>query len=71
MKKWIFKNKIILAGAVLGAVAGYIYYRTIGCSSGTCLISSKPVNSTLYFALMGGILFSFFKKQVPQQNKKG
>jgi hypothetical protein len=63
MKKWIFKNKIILTGAILGAFAGYFYYRFIGCSGGTCLISSRPVNSTVYFAVMGAIFFSLFKKE--------
>jgi len=72
MKKWIINNKIILTGAVLGAFAGYFYYRLIGCSSGTCLISSKPVNSTIYFAVMGAILFSLFKKETGgEQNDKG
>jgi hypothetical protein len=63
MKKWIINNKIILTGTILGAFAGYFYYRLIGCSNGTCLISSKPVNSTIYFAVMGAILFSLFKRE--------
>ena len=63
MKKWIINNKIILAGTILGAIAGYVYYRLVGCPDGTCLISSKPVNSTVYFAVMGTILFSLFKKE--------
>ena len=62
MKNWIINNRIILAGTILGAVAGYGYYHFIGCSNGTCLISSKPVNSTVYFAVMGAIFFSLFKK---------
>jgi hypothetical protein len=62
MRKWLISNKIILTGAILGAFAGYLYYRLIGCSGGICLISSKPVNSTVYFAIMGAILFSLFKK---------
>jgi hypothetical protein len=71
MKKWILNNKIILAGVILGAITGYFYYRLIGCSSGTCLISSKPVNSTIYFALMGAILFSLFKKETgSERNNK-
>lgn len=51
-----------LLGAVLGGIAGYLYYVNIGCVTGTCAITSKPLNSTLYFAFMGGLLFSMFKK---------
>jgi hypothetical protein len=36
------------AGILVGAVAGYLYYRYIGYNSGTCVITSKPLNSTLY-----------------------
>jgi hypothetical protein len=67
MKKWITNNKIIITGTILGAFAGYLYYRLIGCSGGNCLISSKPVNSTVYFAMMGAILFSLFKKKTSSE----
>ena len=54
-------------GVVVGLIAGYIYYQQVGCASGTCAITSKPLNSTLYGGLMGGLLFSmigdFFKKK--------
>ena len=52
-----------IAGVLLGAVAGYLYWQQIGCSSGTCMITSKWHNSTAYGALMGGLLFSLFKKE--------
>lgn len=57
-------------GAFVGAIAGYLYYHQIGCASGTCLITSKPVNSTLYGALMGGLLFGMFKKENRKQAAK-
>ena len=47
-------------GIVLGLIAGYLYYQQIGCESGTCAITSKPLNSTLYGGLMGGLLFNMF-----------
>ncbi|MFA7272675.1 MAG: DUF6132 family protein [Crocinitomicaceae bacterium] len=56
-------SKITIIGIILGAVGGYLYYHFIGCSSGTCAITSKPLNSTLYGAMMGGLLFSIFKKE--------
>ncbi len=42
--------------AIIGAGAGYLYYLFVGCASGTCVITSNPVISTLYFALLGGLL---------------
>lgn len=62
MKKWISKNILYIAGAIVGAIAGYMYWNFVGCSSGTCAITSKPLNSTLYGALMGGLLFGIFQK---------
>jgi phage shock protein E len=40
----------------LGALAGYAYYYFIGCTSGTCPITSNPWISTVYGAAMGGLL---------------
>lgn len=57
------KGKIITAiGVVVGAIGGYLYYFYIGCASGTCAITSRPLNSTLYGALVGGLLFNLFVK---------
>ena len=47
-------------GIIIGLLAGYLYYAQIGCASGTCAITSKPLNSTLYGGLMGGLLFNLF-----------
>ncbi len=63
MKKWVNNNLLYLAGAALGAIAGYLYWQQIGCSSGTCMITSKPVNSSLYGALMGALLLGMFKNK--------
>lgn len=63
MKKWFNNNKLYLVGAVLGAIAGFLYWPMVGCSSGTCMITSKPFNSTLYGAMMGSLLFGLFTKE--------
>jgi len=49
-------------GVVVGLIAGYAYYHFVGCVSGTCSITSKPVNSPLYGGLMGGLVFNLFVK---------
>ncbi len=74
MKKWFKNNVLYLIGAAVGAIAGYIYWQQVGCSSGTCMITSKPLNSMLYGALMGALLFGLFKKEkkkeiIKEENK--
>lgn len=58
------KKAIIVTGigVVIGAIAGYLYYFYVGCASGTCSITSKPLNSSLYGAAMGGLIFNMFIK---------
>ena len=66
IKNFISKYKLTIVGVLVGAIGGYLYYHFVGCNSGTCAITSKPLNSTLYGALMGGLFFNILKKQ----NKK-
>jgi hypothetical protein len=68
MQKFIANNKLYLVGMILGGVTGFFYWKFVGCSSGTCMISSKPLNSTLYFAMMGALFFGMFKKENKQQH---
>jgi hypothetical protein len=56
------KYKRDLIGITLGAVAGFLYWKFVGCSSGTCMITSKPFNSSLYGAVMGFLVAGIFKK---------
>lgn len=67
MKKLFNDYKLYLLGALLGAIAGYLYWQQIGCATGTCMITSKPLNSTLYGALMGALLLGMFKKENKKQ----
>ena len=58
---FIAKHKWIILGGVLGAIAGYAYYYFIGCENGTCAITSKPINSSLYGLFMGGLMGDVLK----------
>ena len=60
---FISRHKLIIVGIMIGAIGGYLYYYYIGCANGTCAITSKPFNSTLYGAMMGGLLFNMFQKE--------
>lgn len=56
------KTKVLLlaGGTALGALGGFLYWKYVGCVNGTCAITSKPLNSTVYFAIMGLLLANMF-----------
>ncbi|HRH37130.1 MAG TPA: hypothetical protein PK760_02220 [Flavobacteriales bacterium] len=58
---------IIGAGVLIGAVAGWYYWWSAGCTSGSCAITGHPVNSTLYGALMGGLVTSTLGDLLPER----
>jgi hypothetical protein len=60
----IKKYYITLIGIALGSIAGFTYYYFIGCSSGTCPITSQWHISTMYGAVMGLILTFPSKKKL-------
>jgi hypothetical protein len=67
---FLIKHKVAVLGTLAGAVGGYLYYHFIGCTSGTCPITSQPVNSTLYGAMMGWLLVGSFKKEKKTESNK-
>jgi len=58
MKKWLRPLLFTLAGALLGLG----YYYVVGCSTGSCPITSNPVNTMLYMGLIGWLLSGVFGK---------
>lgn len=63
MKKQLLIYSI---GIALGAVAGYTYWYYVGCTSGSCAITSSPVNSSIYGSVMGIFVTNLFKKEKPK-----
>ena len=62
MENFIKKYKLGLIGIVLGGILGYAYYHFIGCNTGTCAITSKPINSSVYGMVMGYLILLTFEK---------
>ena len=57
---------------VVGAIAGFLYYRLVGCASGACPITSNPYISTVYGGVLGtliGYLVTPSKKKEEEQGK--
>ena len=40
-------------GAALGGFGGFLIYRAVGCSTGACPITSNPISSAIYGAVLG------------------
>lgn len=64
------KTIIVLSGIVIGLIAGYAYWRFIGCESGTCPLTSNWHTSTLFGGIFGYLLADGIKikKQVKENS---
>lgn len=56
LKKWLRPALFTLGGALVGLG----YYYLVGCSTGSCAITSSPVNSMLYMGVIGWLLSGAF-----------
>lgn len=54
----IQKHGMTILGIVLGAMAGYAWFRFVGCTTGSCPITSNPWTSSIYGGVMGGLSFT-------------
>jgi hypothetical protein len=53
MKDFLRKHIISVIFSAAGAAGGFLYWKFIGCSSGTCFIKSVWYMSTLYGMVLG------------------
>lgn len=69
MNLHIIKSTLLYPlGIVIGGLGGYLYWKYVGCFSGTCPITSSPIISTLYVALLGGVVAGMFKMKKTDDN---
>ncbi len=61
--KFIKKYYLTILGMIIGSVGGFAYYYFVGCADNSCPITSSPYMSTIYGAVMGGLLFDIFRKK--------
>ncbi len=46
----------IVIGGLVGGGLGFAYYKFVGCSTGTCPLTSHPVISTVYGMVVGALV---------------
>jgi len=46
----------IIIPVLIGGLAGFGYYKFIGCRTGSCPITGNPWNSTIYGIAMGVLI---------------
>lgn len=61
MSRLLKKYLLLFTGIFAGGIAGFLYWKFVGCDSGGCAITSSPLNSSLYGMAVGALLFSSFK----------
>jgi hypothetical protein len=64
------KYRYLIIFAIVGAIGGLLYWKIIGCQSGTCPIKSVWYWSTLYGALIGLLAGSIINDVVNKLRKK-
>lgn len=68
--KFLKKYRLLIIFSIAGATGGFLYWKFVGCQSGTCPIKSIWYMSTLYGALIGGLVGSIIRDIVVKYQEK-
>lgn len=64
------QKKLAILFLVIGAISGFLYWKYVGCLSGTCAIKSVWYWSTLWGAAMGYLVGDFISDVVVKIKRK-
>jgi len=74
IKKIIQKYPVQIGFTIVGAIGGFLYWRFVGCTSGTCAIKSVWYWTTLWGAavgyLTGDFIFDIWEKRKIKRKEK-
>ena len=68
--EFLKKNKLLIIFTILGMLGGFLYWKFVGCLSGSCPIKSVWYWSTLYGGLIGFLLGSLVNDLIVKYRKK-
>lgn len=49
-----------IVGTIIGGALGLLYYKLVGCQSGSCPTTAKPHRTAIYGAILGFMISSSF-----------
>lgn len=71
INKFFKTNQLQIVFFVAGAIGGFLYWRFVGCESGTCAIKSVWYWSSLWGAVMGYLIGDFISDIIKKRKNKG
>ena len=61
-----------IALPLMGSAGGWLYYRYVGCATGTCAVTSSPWLSTGFGCVLGSLLYTVLRPdRSEEQDKEG
>ncbi|HOF22004.1 MAG TPA: DUF6132 family protein [Bacteroidales bacterium] len=70
MKEFLKKNSLLVIFTISGLAGGFLYWKFVGCLSGTCPIKSVWYWSTLYGGLIGYLAGSILLDVIRKFSKR-
>jgi hypothetical protein len=70
MKEFITKHLLVIIFSATGAFGGFLYWKFVGCLSGTCIIKSVWYWSTLYGMVFGYVTGGLIEEIIIKFKKK-
>ena len=70
MNSFIKKNKWGITAGIIGGIGGFLYWRFVGCTSGSCPIKSVWYWSTLWGIVMGYLIGDFISDFINKRKEK-
>ena len=68
--EFLKKHKLVVISTVTGLLAGFLYWKFVGCLSGTCPIKSVWYLSTLFGGVIGYLSGSIVNDFIEARRKK-
>lgn len=68
--EFLKKHKLVVISTLTGLLAGFLYWKFVGCLSGTCPIKSVWYLSTLFGGIFGYLTGSLVNDFIEGRRKK-